>query len=166
MAIVNTQRDWPKVCRAIGRPELAHDPRYATLEERVKEGRMCELIQICDAIFATQPMDYWKRRLEEADVPYSVVATLDEVVVDPQLAANGVFVEFDDPALGRVRSVDTPLNLEAHPKVPRTTAPRLGEHTRAVLGELGLDAQQVDALIERRVVAGLHAPTAPVPAPG
>jgi formyl-CoA transferase len=165
MAIVNTQRDWPKVCRVIGRPELANDPRYATLEDRVKEGRMRELIQICDAIFITQPMSHWQRRLEEADVPYSTVATLDEVVADRQLAANGVFVEFDDPALGRARSVDTPLNLEAHPKVARTTAPRLGEHTRAILGELGLDAHQVDALIERRVVADRHAPSAPVPGP-
>ena len=165
MAIVNTQRDWPKVCRAIGRPELANDPRYATLEDRVKEGRMRELIQICDAIFATRPMDYWQRRLEEADVPYSVVATLDDVVADRQMAANGVFVEFDDPQLGRARSVDTPLTLEGHPKVARTTAPRLGEHTRAILGELGLDTGQIDALIDRRVVAGLHTPTAPVPAP-
>ena len=165
MAIVNTQRDWPKVCRAIGRPELANDPRYATLEDRVKEGRMRELIQICDAIFATQPMQYWQERLEAADVPYSVVATLDDVVADRQMAANGVFVEFDDPALGRTRSVDTPLNLEGHPKVARTTAPRLGEHTRAILDELGLNAHQVDKLIERRVVADRHAPSAPVPGP-
>jgi formyl-CoA transferase len=64
MAVVNTQRDWPKVCRAIGRPELADDPRYARLEDRVQEGRMRELIQICDAIFATQPMQYWQRKLE------------------------------------------------------------------------------------------------------
>ena len=153
MAIVETQRDWPKVCRAIGRPELASDPRYATLADRTKDGRMRELIGICDEIFATQPMEYWKRRLEEADVPYSVVATLDDVVGDAQMAANGVFVEVDDPVLGRLRTVDTPLKIESHPKGPRGAAPRLGEHTRPILAEAGFGEREIDSLIEGRVVA-------------
>lgn len=153
MAVVDTERDWPKVCRAIGRPGLAVDPRYATLAERMKEGRMSELIALCDLIFATQPMDYWKRALEEADVPYSVVATFDDVVADAQMAANGVFIEVDDPVLGRVRTVDTPLQVEGHPKAERRTAPRLGEHTRAILAEIGLAEKEIDALAERRVVA-------------
>jgi formyl-CoA transferase len=165
MAVVNTQRDWPKVCRAIGRPELANDPRYATLADRVQEGRMRELIQICDRIFETQPMQYWQRELEEADVPYSVVATLDDVVADRQMAANDVFPELDDPVLGRVRTVDTPLKLEGHPKVTRTAAPSLGEHTRAILAELGFANPQVESLIERKVVADRHAASAPVPGP-
>ena len=153
MAVVDTQRDWPKVCRAIGRPDLADNPRYATLEERVKEGRMGELIGICDAIFARQPMAVWRRALEEADVPFSVVATFDDVIADPQMAANRVFVEMDDPVLGRVRTVDTPMRIEGHPKVPPAPAPRLGEHTRAILAELGLDEREIDALARRRVIA-------------
>ncbi|MGH8687801.1 MAG: CaiB/BaiF CoA transferase family protein [Burkholderiales bacterium] len=152
MAVVDTQRDWPKVCRAIGRAELASDPRYATLDERVKDGRMRELIDICDGIFATQPMAHWRRRLEEADVPYSVVATFDDVVADKQMAANGVFTEFDDPVLGRVRTVDTPMHIEDHAKVAPRPAPRLGEHTHELLAELGMDQREIDALLERRVV--------------
>lgn len=152
MAVVDTQRDWPKVCRAIGRPELIDDPRYATLEERMKEGRMGELVRLCDGIFASQPMPYWQRRLEEADVPYSLVAGFDDVVADRQMAANGVFVEIDDPVLGRVRTVDTPLRIEGHPKVAPAPAPRLGEHTRAILGELGLGEREIESLAERRVV--------------
>jgi crotonobetainyl-CoA:carnitine CoA-transferase CaiB-like acyl-CoA transferase len=152
MAVVNVQRDWPKVCRAIGRPELAGDPRYATLEERVKEGRMGELISLCDSIFATQPMDYWCRALEEADVPFSMIANFDDVVVDKQMAANGVFVELDDPELGRVRTVDTPMKIESHPKTRPAPAPRLGEHTRAILAELGLSDAEIKALAGRRIV--------------
>jgi crotonobetainyl-CoA:carnitine CoA-transferase CaiB-like acyl-CoA transferase len=151
MAVVDTQRDWPKVCRALGRPELARDPRYATLDERVKEGRMRELIRLCDGIFATRPMDYWRRALEEADVPYSVIADFDDVVADRQMAANGVFVEIDDPVLGRVRTVDTPMQIEGQAKT-RAPAPRLGEHTRAILAEIGLGEREIDALAERRVI--------------
>jgi crotonobetainyl-CoA:carnitine CoA-transferase CaiB-like acyl-CoA transferase len=165
MAVVDTQRDWPKICRAIGRPELAIDPRYATLDERLKEGRMRELIQLCDGIFAGQPMQHWQRSLEAADVPYSVVANFDDVVADRQMAANGVFVEIDDPVLGRVRTVDTPLQIEGHPKITRSPAPRLGEHTRAILAEVGLGEQEIDALTGRRVVADRAVPSAPIPGP-
>ncbi len=153
MVVVESQRDWPKICRAIGRPGLAVDPRYATLQERIKEGRMGELVRLCDSIFATQPMEHWKRCLEEADVPYTVIASFDEVVADPQMAANGVFPELEDPELGRVRTVDTPMRIEGQAKAPPRPAPRLGEHTREILGELGVDAGQIDSLIARRVVA-------------
>ena len=165
MAVVDTRRDWPKVCRAIGRPELASDRRYATLEERLKEGRMRELIELCDRIFASQPMQYWQRALEGADVPYSVVATLDDVVADKQMAANGVFVEIDDPVLGRVRTVDTPLQIEGQPKVTPMPAPRLGEHTREILTEIGLSGQEIQSLAERRIVADRAVPSAPIPGP-
>jgi len=165
MTVVDTRRDWPKVCRAIGRPELATDPRYATLEDRLKDGRMRELIRICDGIFASQPMPYWQRALEEADVPYSVVATLDEVVADKQMLANDVFVDIDDPVLGRVRTVDTPMQIEGHPKPARAPAPRLGEHTAAILAELGLGEQEIQSLTQRRVVADHAAVSAPVPGP-
>jgi formyl-CoA transferase len=152
MVVVDTQRDWPKICRALGRPELATDPRYATLEERMKDGRMGELVRLCDSIFAGQPMEHWKRRLEEADVPYTVIAGFDEVVADRQMAANGVFPELDDPVLGRVRTVDTPLRIEGQDKVPPAPAPRLGQHTREILAEIGLGEDEIRSLLERRIV--------------
>lgn len=164
MAVVSVERDWPKVCRAIGRPELANDPRYARLEDRMKEGRMGELIRLCDSIFATQPMDYWRRALEEADVPHSVIADFNDVVADRQMAVNGVFAEIEDPVLGRVKTVDTPMKVESHPKpASRGPAPRLGEHTAAILAEIGMGEAEIRSLLERRVVAGKHAPSAPLP---
>jgi len=165
MVVVDTRRDWPKVCRAIGRPDLIDDPRYATLEARLEEGRMGELVALCDEIFAGQPMPYWQRALERADLAYSVVANLDEVVADRQMEANGVFVEIDDPVLGRVCTVDTPLKIEGQPKTTGAPAPRLGEHTRAILAEIGLNEQEIDSLARRRVVAEGALPSAPIPGP-
>jgi crotonobetainyl-CoA:carnitine CoA-transferase CaiB-like acyl-CoA transferase len=64
-----------------------------------------------------------------------------------------------------VRTVDTPLQIEGHPKVTRMPAPRLGEHTRAILAELGLDEQEIQSLTERRIVADRAVPSAPIPGP-
>jgi crotonobetainyl-CoA:carnitine CoA-transferase CaiB-like acyl-CoA transferase len=94
-----------------------------------------------------------------------VVASFDDVVADKQMAANGVFVEIDDPVLGRVRTVDTPLQIEGHAKVARTPAPRLGEHTRAILAEIGLGEPEIKSLVEHRVVGDHVAPSAPIPGP-
>jgi crotonobetainyl-CoA:carnitine CoA-transferase CaiB-like acyl-CoA transferase len=153
MAIVDTEAGWPKVCRAIGRSDLIDAPGYATFEERSQDGRMRGLILLCDEIFASRPMEHWKQALEAADVPYSVVSTYDDVVADQQMAATGVFIEIDDPELGRVRTVDTPFQLEGHPKVAAEPAPRLGEHTREILAEVGMPGPEIDALLDRGVVA-------------
>jgi formyl-CoA transferase len=152
MSIVNQESGFAGVCRAIGRPELAADPRYATLAERRKEGRMAEIVRILDEAFAAQPMAWWERKLREADVPFSVLSTYDEVIADPQMAANRVFTELDDPELGRVRTVDSPMHVEGQPKAPPRPAPRLGEHTREILAEIGLAAGEIEALAGRRVV--------------
>jgi crotonobetainyl-CoA:carnitine CoA-transferase CaiB-like acyl-CoA transferase len=81
------------------------------------------------------------------------------------MAATGVFVEIDDPVLGRMRTVDTPMRIEGQPKVGRGPAPRLGEHTRMILSELGLGEQDIHSLVQRRVVADHVSPSAPIPGP-
>jgi crotonobetainyl-CoA:carnitine CoA-transferase CaiB-like acyl-CoA transferase len=67
--------------------------------------------------------------------------------------------------LGRVRTVDTPLHVEGHPKVARMPAPRLGEHTREILREIGLREQEIESLADRRIVADHAVPSAPIPGP-
>ena len=153
MSIVDHQRHWPNICKVIGKPELAKDPRYVTLEERRKEGRMGELIAICDEAFSAQPMAHWEKKLREADVIYSVLATYDDVVADEQMAVNRVFTEIDDPALGRFRTVDTPMHLESHPKAPPRPAPRLGEHTREILEELGVPKGEIEKIMKQNTRA-------------
>lgn len=152
MTVVDVRGGWPKVCRAIGRPDLIDDPRYATPEARSEPGRMRELIEICDQIFARHDMEHWHRAFEEHDVPHSIVASYDDVVSDQQMAANGVFVEIDDPELGRVRSVSSPFELDSHAKVPSASAPRLGEHSREILAELGIGGDEAERLMNEGVV--------------
>jgi len=153
MSIVDQERGFPRVCRAIGKPGLASDARYATLADRMKEGRMAELVRILDEAFGAHPMAHWERKLREADVPFSVLATYDEVVADPQMAANRVFTEIDDPELGRIRTVDTPMHVEGQPKAPPRPAPRLGEHTREILAELGVPEGEIEKIMAQNTRA-------------
>ncbi len=152
MAIVNVEQGWPRVCRAVGRPDLIDDPHYAVMAERRKH--MSELISLLDDIFASHDVEYWKKTLEDHDVPFSIIATYDEVIQDKQMEANNVFVDFDDPQFGRMRSVGSPIEIDGNGKAPPTTAPRVGEHSREILEEYGFNPAEIDSLLERGVVKG------------
>jgi formyl-CoA transferase len=142
-------KHFPPFCRAVGRQDLLEDPRFNTLEERNKH--MPELTAIMDEVFAEHDLEHWQRAFEEHDVSYSLISDYDEIDADPQLAANGVFVEFDHPEHGRLRTVNSPLSLHGVEKVPPGPAPELGQHTREVLAELGRSGGEIDDLLARGV---------------
>jgi formyl-CoA transferase len=143
------EHHFPPFCRAVGRPDLIEDPRFAALEER--NAHMPELIAILDEVFAERDLEYWQAAFEEHDVSYTLVADHEEVASDPQLEANRVFVELDHPEYGRLRTINTPLSLDGEEKVTPRPAPELGEHTREVLTNLGYSSEKIDDLLARAV---------------
>ncbi|HVS64211.1 MAG TPA: CoA transferase [Thermoanaerobaculia bacterium] len=155
--IIEHQKKWPALCRCIGREDLIDHPRYATVEARARVTG--ELVSLFDRQFAERPLDDWKGRFEESDVPFSILSDYDDVASDEQMRANGVFVEIEDELLGRVRSVNSPLVLEHDPPVRPRRAPHVGEHTREILAALGEPEESIEDLIRRGVVGG--GPTRP-----
>ena len=151
IAILEVERDWPALCRAVGRSELIEDPRFATLEARTEN--MGELIAILDEALAEHDLDYWRAALEEHDIPFAALPTYEEIAEDRQMAANGVFVEYDHPKHGRIRTVNSPFSLADEPKRPPEAAPELGQHTCEVLAELDYSSDEIRDLIERGAVA-------------
>jgi formyl-CoA transferase len=142
---------WQPVCRAVGRTDLIDDPRFATAELRKAHGP--ELIAEFDAAFEHRTMAEIKQMLTDGDVPHSFASDYDDVANDEQMAANGVFVELDQPPHGRLRTVASPINLVGVDKVPPQAAPGLGEHTRDVLVEIGYQESDIEAMITQGVVA-------------
>jgi len=128
---------WERLCTVIGRPELADDERFATMGGR--NDHRGELLPQLDEAFRTRTVDDWVVALVGAGVPASRINSVEEALVDPQTEARGAIVEHDHPALGRVRSIRTPLRLADGPlsleRVPER-GPFRGEHTEAVLVEL------------------------------
>jgi crotonobetainyl-CoA:carnitine CoA-transferase CaiB-like acyl-CoA transferase len=132
------QKFWERLCEVIGRPELNEDARFATMAAR-NEHRDT-LVPVLEEAFASRTVDHWVEALVAAGVPASRINTVEEALVDPQTVARGDVVEHDHPALGRVRTIRTPLRLADEEGVPLERAPsrgpRRGEHTVDVLVEL------------------------------
>jgi crotonobetainyl-CoA:carnitine CoA-transferase CaiB-like acyl-CoA transferase len=137
---------WPAVARAIERPELAADPRYATLGEA--QQRLPELIALLEEAFRQRPRSEWGPRLDEQGLVWAPVAEMPEVLVDPQVEEMGYLEGFDDVERGRVETIAVPFRLGAVETRPRGPGPEIGQHTEEVLLEMGYDWEQIGEMRE------------------
>ncbi|MDX1594137.1 MAG: CaiB/BaiF CoA-transferase family protein [Gammaproteobacteria bacterium] len=148
---VGNDGQFRRLCTRLGASEWADDPRFATNAARV--AHRATLVPLLEARFREGATGAWLDALGGSGIPCGPIQNLDDVFADPQVQARGLRREFDEADGGPVPSVASPLNLSATPVTYRRPPPRLGEHTRAVLGErLGLDAVQIDELAKRGVI--------------
>ncbi len=139
---LDPKKDWPSLCRALDRPELADDPRFRTPELRRANGP--ELVAIIDAAVGAKTMSEWKEILRANGVIWGAVPTTEQAARDPQMEANGVFAEIE-PGL---RTIANPLTIEGVEKEKPRMAPKIGEHTVEVLKSAGLSDEAIRSLIE------------------
>ncbi|MEZ4331162.1 MAG: CoA transferase [Myxococcota bacterium] len=145
------ERHWPPLARAVGHPEWIEDPRYASPRDRAINA--AGLIAELDAIFATKTREAWARIFDaEEDLWWAPVQTVEEVLADPQAAAAGAFVEVPDGDSTTLLPA-TPVDFSGTPWSPRAMAPELGQHTDAILTELGRSPSEIARLREEGVVA-------------
>ena len=144
------ERLWRPFCEAIGRPDLAADPRFATGAERVRHRDV--LASALAEVFAAATVEEWLTRLQARDVLCAPVNRYRDLPNDPQVVASGMLVEQDHPRAGRVRALATPVRFSRTPGTLRTPAPALGEHTDAVLAEAGLAPADIARLRADKVV--------------
>lgn len=145
------ERHWPPLARAVGHPEWIDDPRFAGPAQRAANAR--ELIALLDAVFATRTRAEWGRIFDaEHELWWAPVQSADEVLADPQVHAAGGFVEVPDGDTTTLLPA-TPVDFEATPVAPRAMAPALGEHSDAILAELGRGRDEIAALRAQKVVA-------------
>ena len=143
---------WPKFCAVVGRPEWVEDPRLATFDARL--ANMALVTDLMDEVLATRTLDDWGQLFDEAGLTWGPAATVREVAADPHSAAVGTFPEVQHPSYGAFRTVAAPMRLRGQDLSPRGPAPDLGQHTREVLGELGLSGQELDALVADGTLGG------------
>jgi crotonobetainyl-CoA:carnitine CoA-transferase CaiB-like acyl-CoA transferase len=138
-------------CRAIGQPEIAEDPRFGTVMDRMQNAKvMTDMISEVVAGYATAEIT---ARLEAEDVPHAKVLKREEVLANEQVVANGSIGILDDPRAGRMKVARSPARFDGEAMPFRRPAPGLGEHTNEVLGEIGKTPDQVAALRKAGAVA-------------
>jgi len=154
LLVAAQRKDWPLFARAIGRPELVEDPRFS---DEHRAANAAALVAILDPVFAASPLAHWKEILGAARVIFGVVQVAEEIIHDPQLAANEVVVPLQLPGRPAGRTVSSPLQILGAAKVAPTAAPRLGEHADALLRDLGFGEARIAALYEAGAVARFEA---------
>jgi crotonobetainyl-CoA:carnitine CoA-transferase CaiB-like acyl-CoA transferase len=136
---------------ALDLPELVEDPRFTTNPLRV--AHRDELRALLRPRFLTRSAAEWEKVLADANVPCSRVRTVADVVNDEHTAELGLLTAFPHTAVPDLRLVDMPVSADGERAAHRLPPPLLGEHTDAVLAELGYDADEVAALRRSGAVA-------------
>lgn len=148
---VTTDAEWCALCQAIGRPELASDPRYATTAGRLQHED--ELDAILSAWTRTRDAGEAMRFLQAAGVPAGRVLATRDQVDDPHFRERRFTVEIDHPEVGARSVAGIPAKFSAMPELGYGPAPCLGEHNDEVFGGLlGLDADEIARLVADEVI--------------
>jgi crotonobetainyl-CoA:carnitine CoA-transferase CaiB-like acyl-CoA transferase len=142
---VNSQRLWSKLCKALGDPELEHDPRFAKKYPRVDNRDALQ--QRLESILAHATTEEWITRLLAEGVPCGRLNTIAEALNDPHINSRGVLVEADGQTFPRA-----PMGLSKTPVAVTRGPPRIGQHTREVLANAGLSADQIATLAKAGVL--------------
>lgn len=141
---------WGRLCRALGLPELADDPRFARGSARLKNRAAMD--EILEAALAKKPATEWVEILNAAGVACGPIYRLDQVFADPQVVESGLVHDLNHPVWGLHKVMGLPVHLHRTPARVRTPAPHPGAHTREVLAELGYDEGATNALVADGVV--------------
>jgi crotonobetainyl-CoA:carnitine CoA-transferase CaiB-like acyl-CoA transferase len=147
---VGNDEQFRRFCEAAGLQQLPTDPRFATNPARV-EYRL-ELAAQLEPVLTHHSRKHWIAVLTEAGVPCGEVREVAEALADAQLLARQMIESVDHATIGPMKVLGLPIKLSDTPGSVRTAPPTLGQHTSAVLTELGLNASEIDALRQQKVI--------------
>lgn len=142
--------EWQGFCKASGDPELAKDERFATPTKRNQNATA--RINKMQEYIGQRTTAEWLERLDAADVPCAPILRRGEIIQNEQVVARGLIEEFEQPTVGRVRQPKPAARFEINEAVIGGPAPRVGEHSRAVLRDLGYADAAIDSMVAAKAV--------------
>jgi crotonobetainyl-CoA:carnitine CoA-transferase CaiB-like acyl-CoA transferase len=147
---VGNDGQWQRLVSVLDLREAGDDPCFQTNADRVRHYEA--LAPILRQALGGRTLGEVITLLRHAGVPCGAVRSIDEVFADPQIAARTMIEMIDHPTAGPLKTLGLPIKLSATPGAVRTPPPRLGEHTRSVLVELGFDAARIREWAARGVI--------------
>lgn len=138
---VGAEGHWRSFCGVLGRPELASDPRYDSVEKRYAARPQLRIL--LEEIMSAQDSAYWLDACEKASVPAGPIYSVDAMFDDPQVQHLGIAQPVTHPVLGDIRVIGEPVGLSRTPASVVSPTPDAGEHNDEILAELGYDAAAI-----------------------
>lgn len=150
LTMINTAREYPQLCQALGHPEWLQDERFSDIQQAMRHRG--DLQQMIADAFAQIDYAEAARRLDEQGITYSKVQTMSEVLVDPQLRAAGIVIETGDTQGDYDLTISSPINVVGETKKVPQRAPDIGADSLSVLRELDFEEDYIQSLLGAGVV--------------
>jgi crotonobetainyl-CoA:carnitine CoA-transferase CaiB-like acyl-CoA transferase len=143
---IGADRQWQRFCQAVGRPEWATDPRFATNPARVEH--RAKLIPLVAEVLRSRPTAHWQQLLTSIDIPHSPVQTVDQALASPQAAARGMVLPVVDSHGHAYSLLGSAVHWRDQPPRQPAAPPYLGEHSAEVLHDwLGYPPDRIAAIV-------------------
>ena len=143
-------KQWIRFLELVGETSLAGQAWVSNGAER--SNRIDELYELIAQVAVARTNAQWLEDLGRIDVPCAVVNELSQVLADPQLSATGLLGTFDDQDVGDLHYLKPAFIADKGMEAKPRRAPHIGEHSREVLGQLGLTESEIQHLIDQRVI--------------
>ena len=140
-----TDPQWRKFWAAVGKPELTNDARFDTLASR--SHHIAELYQVAGECLGDRATDEWLPIFQNLEIPATRVSSLEDLLRDPHLTQVGFFKQVRHPTEGEILVPDLAVRFSDTPAAVERLQPKLGEHSREILGEAGLSEREIENLI-------------------
>ena len=148
---ITTDAHWRRFCAATGRDDLAADPSLAANGDRITARP--RLLPILKALFAPMTVEEVSALCEQARIPFAAISRPEDLFSDPHLNATGFLLPTELPSGITTSLPRLPIRIGGETSTLRSHPPAIGQHSRATLAELGLDAATIQRLVERGIVA-------------
>ncbi len=143
---------WVELCKHLGDPELAKDPRFHTNQDRLQN--WTQLCPLLEELFRQKTTGEWIPQLSRSKIPCNPINNIAQVITDPQVRARQMIVEIEHPDAGNLHLTNFPLQFSASgTDFIREPSPTLGQHSRQILkDQLNFTDEQIDALAREEVI--------------
>ncbi|MFC1920525.1 CaiB/BaiF CoA transferase family protein [Chloroflexota bacterium] len=149
---VQSDRFWHEFCQVLEIEDLESDPRFASSQKRKENST--DAVYVLDDAFAKKTREEWIKIFEEkgARFAYAPLHEFHDVITDPQVLANDYIIDYDHPALGKVKLLNFPVQFSETPACVKSPAPEHGQHTEEVLLENGYSWEEITELKNEEII--------------